>query len=597
MPSRRDLLRVSTGLAAMAATGAHAQSPGQDQPPGRTQTRGPNEADFVFRNGPIFTSIADEPWVKAVAVRDGVITYAGDEAGLASLTGPTTRIVDLAGKVAMPGFVEGQTHPIFGAVMVHGINAMAPTRDDTLKLLEAQRDKLGKVEVVRGYGWRYSAFGPDGPNKADLDALWPATPVVLMSSDMHAAWVNSTALKMAGIVAGIPDPVPGFSYFMRDRSGEPTGYLVESAAIMKVMQAAAPITPELVSASLAEWLPTASAEGITSMFDGGMRIVSDKDGMAIYEGLEKAKKLPCRIVACHTYSSPDEDPMPAVRRMRDRARTSLVRAGVLKVVLDGTETQYTAAMLDAYTDRQRITGNLLLNAGLVRDAVQRADAEGFDVVFHAVGDRAVRLALDAVAAAIKVNGKRDRRHTISHLSLIDDEDIKRFGDLDVIAQFSAQCAARDTYWQTITVARWGQQRADKLYRMGTLVRGGVTVSFGTDWPEAGHRMSSRPLDALEVAVTRREPGIPDQASLAPDGEAITLEQAVIANTYGAARQLRLDDRVGTIATGKRADMIVLDRNIFDGPANQIHEAKVALTLMNGVVRHERTSSLSLPGPK
>jgi predicted amidohydrolase YtcJ len=589
-PSRRRLLRATAGLAA--GLGAALLTRGRAQ---AQVQRGANEADYIFRNGPIFTSIDKQPWTKAVAIRDGAIVYVGDDQGLSDVTGPTTHTIDLAGKLLMPGFVEGQIHPIIGAVLTHGVNLQYPTREATIQALTAWRDKAGKVDAVRGYGWRYSAFGPYGPNKADLDALWPDTPVVLLSSDMHAAWVNSVALKLAGIARGVPDPVPGFSFFQRDAgTGEATGYVVELPAAMQVMRAATPITTDLVKASIEEWLPKATAEGITCLFDGGIEVIADKDGVALYESLEKAKKLPLRVVACHSYFNPEEDPMPAIRQLRDRARSQIVRADVLKLILDGSETQYTAAMLDPYSDRPKAIGSLVLNAGLVRDAVQRADAEGFDVVFHAAGDRAVRVALDAIEAAMKVNGKRERRHAIAHLSLIDDEDIKRFADLGVIAQFSAQGATADSYWHSVTRSRWGDDRAAKTYRMASLLRAGATLAFGTDWPLVAHRTTFRPLDAIEVAVTRREIGSTDGVPLEPIAEAITLEQAVIANTAGPARLLRLYDKIGTIEVGKRADFVVLDRNIFDGPPHQIHEAKVEMTFMNGTVRYEKAASLSLP---
>ncbi len=225
----------------------------------------------------------------------------------------------------------------------------------------------------------------------------------------------------------------------------------------------------------------------------------------------------------------------------------------------------------------------------------RADAEGFDVVIHAVGDRAVQVALDTIDSAIKANGKRDRRHTISNLTLVSEEDIKRFADLGVFAQFSRQGATADDFWQKVTRSRLGPERAAQTHPIGSLLRAGATVTFGTDWPEMAHRTTYRPLDAIEIAVTRREIGQPDQEPLAPAGEAIKLEEAVMANTISAARQLRLDNQAGSIETGKRADLVVLDRNIFEGPPHQIHEAKVQMTMMNGVVRYEKTSSLTLPG--
>jgi predicted amidohydrolase YtcJ len=594
LPSRRGLLRAAAGLGAVSALDGMAAFPISAQQ-GDPATRGPKEADFVFRNGPVFTADAHQPWARAAAVRDGVITYVGQDGAATDYVGAATRVIELDGKLLLPGFVEGQLHPVLGAALARGIGLQYATREGTLQALAAWRAAAGKLDVVRGYGWHYGAFGPNGPVKDDLDALWPDVPVVLLSVDARAAWANSTALKLAGIVRGVPDPRPGFSFFQRDgATGDPTGYVVEMPAMMRLLVGAASLTGQMVSTALADWLPRAAAEGITSLFDAGIELMADDDGLALYESLERAGRLPCRVVACYRYDDPALDPMPHVRRLRDGARSELVRAGVLKVVLDGTEAQYTAATLEPYADRPATRGRLLLNRGLARDTVTRADAEGFDVTFHACGDRAVRLALDSIEAAIRANGERDRRHTIAHVSAVSDDDLPRFAGLGVIAQVAAQCAAPDDFWKGVTTARLGRRRADDTYRIGSLLRSGATVSFGTGWPAAAHRSTFRPLDAIEIAVTRRRLGLPGEAPLPPADEAISLAQAIVANTLSAARQLRLDDEVGSIAIGKRADLVVLDRDIFKHPSHRIHEAQVELTMMDGAVRHQKRSSLGLP---
>ncbi len=583
-PSRRSLLRATAGFAGAATALGTLSSSARAQlnsPPGA------NEADFVFSGGRVFTADSAHPWAEAVAVRGNRILYVGNATGVEPYLAPSTRVVDLKGKLLLPGFVEGHIHPIVGAALTHGVDLQYDTREETLKVLAAWRDRAGKVPVVRGFGWRYGAFPASGPVKADLDKLWPDTPVMLIAVDGHSAWVNSTALKMARVTAETPDPLPGFSIFQRDaKTGEPTGWLIEVPAVIRVMQAAAPITVEFISTALEAWMAQAAAAGITSLFDAGMQVVEDEVGLRLYEDLERAKKLPFRVIASYYHNDPEVDPMPHVRRLRDRARTELVHARILKLNIDGVDAQYTAAMLDPYSDRPGTRGNTILNPALARDLVIRADAEGFDVHFHAIGDRAVRLALDAVEAAIKANGQRDRRHAIAHMGLIADDDLPRFVDLGVIAQFSAQWAVPDRYWTNVTSVRWGQARAARTYRFGSVLRSKAAVSFGTDWPAAAHRSTFQPLDGIEAAVTRCELGKGDQTPLSPAQERITLEEAVRANTIAAARQLRLDDKVGSLASGKRADLVVLDRDIFKMPPEEIHTARVLLTMMNGVIRHE-----------
>jgi len=545
-------------------------------------------ADFVFRGGGVYTVDAARPWAAAVAVLDGAIVYVGDDIGAAAFIGPATRFVDLVGRMLLPGFVEGHIHPIIGATATRGVDLQYDSPAEMVEVLRAYARQIGTVDVIRGFGWRYGAFPPSGPHRELLDAIWPDTPVVLLAIDGHSAWVNTRALAVAGITRDTPDPVPGFSTFKRDAAGEATGYLIEVPALLQVLEAAAPFTGTAIGEALADWLPKASAAGITSVFDAGMQILPTEDGFALYEDLALRGALPFRVVGCYYHNDPAIDPVPLVRALRRRFDGPLVRAAVLKLNMDGVDAGYTAAMLAPYSDDPATSGQTLLPAELARDIVRRADAEDIDVHVHAIGDRATRLTLDAIEAAITVNPPRDRRHAIAHLQGVDGADLARFASLGVIAQFSAQWAVADRYWETVTTARWGADRAGRTYCFGTLLRSGARLSLGTDWPAAAHFSTFRPLDAIEIATTRRAlGGNLAQAPLPPADECIPLADAIHANTLGAAYQLRLDGVCGSIEVGKRADLIVLDRDLFATDANRIHEAEVLLTLMDGVVRHDR----------
>ncbi len=548
----------------------------------------PDGADFVFHGGGVYTVDATRPWAEAVAVRDGAIVYVGDDIGAAAFIGPATRFVDLAGRMLLPGFIEGHIHPIIGATATRGVDLQYDSPAEMVEVLRAYARQIGTVDVLRGFGWRYGAFPPSGPHRDLLDAIWPDTPVVLLAIDGHSAWVNTRALAMAGITRDTPDPVPGFSTFKRDAAGEATGYLIEVPALLQVLQAAAPFTGTAIGEALADWLPRASAAGITSVFDAGMQILPTEDGFALYEDLARGGALPFRVVGCCYHNDPAIDPVPLVRALRRRFDGPLVRAAVLKLNMDGVDAGYTAAMLAPYSDDPGTSGQTLLSADLARDIVRRADAEDIDVHVHAIGDRATRLTLDAIEATIAANPPRDRRHAIAHLQGVDEADLARFAPLGVIAQVSAQWAVPDQYWATVTTARWGTSRAARTYRFGTLLRAGARLSLGTDWPAAAHFSTFRPLDAVEIATTRRALGSDAaQAPLPPADECIPLTDAIHANTLGAAYQLRLDGVCGSIEVGKRADLIVLDRDLFATDANRIHEAEVLLTLMDGIVRHDR----------
>ncbi|WP_296707324.1 amidohydrolase [Rhodoblastus sp.] len=545
-------------------------------------------ADIVFRNGPVYTVDDDKPWARAVAIKGKRIAFVGDESGVQSFIGPETRVVDLAGKMLLPGFVEGHIHPLIGATLTRGADLQMNSREEILASLRAYRDSVGKVDVVRGFGWRYFAFPATGPRKEDLDAIWPDVPVILLAIDGHSAWVNSQALALAGVTKDTKDPLPGFSYFARDpTTREPTGYLVEVPAIIQVNNAIEPFSANYVAESLAEWLPRASAAGITTVFDAGMQILPETEGFNIYAKAERDGKLPFRVIGSYYHNNPAIDPVPVIQALRREFQSELVKASVLKLNIDGGDAQYTAAMLAPYSDNPATSGDTLLPPELFADIIRRADREGVDIHIHSYGDRSTRLSLDAFEAAIKANPPRNRRNALAHLILIDPQDVPRFGKLGIVAQFSAQWAAPDQQWRDITRARWGAARSDALYSVKSILDHSGIVSLGTDWPAAGYYSTYRPLDAIEIATTRRELDKPQGPQLSPINEALSLEAALKANTLAAAHQVRMEREVGSIKVGKLADLVVLEKNLFEVAPQDIHKTKVLMTVMNGKFVHEQ----------
>jgi predicted amidohydrolase YtcJ len=544
-------------------------------------------ADIVFRNGPVYTVDADKPWARAVAVKGKRIAFVGDDASVQSFIGPQTRVVDLAGKMLLPGFVEGHTHPLPGAAITRGVDLQFDTRQEMLDALMAYRDKIGAADIVRGFGWRYNAFPVTGPRKEDLDAIWPDTAVFLVGIDGHGAWVNSQALALAGVTKDTKDPIPGFSFFQRDpATGEPTGFLAEPPVMFQVLNAIEPLSREYIAESLTEWLPRAAAAGITTVFDAGMLVLPETEGFSIYQALEREGKLPFRVIGSYYHNNPAIDPVPVIKALRREFQSELVKASVLKLNMDGGDNAHTGVFLAPYTDKPETSGEPLLPPDLFADIVRRADRDGIDIHVHCIGDRATRLTLDAVEAAIRANPPRDRRHAIAHLTLVDPEDDARFARLGVIAQFSAQWAVPDQPWQLVTRARLGAARADKVYRIGSMLRHDGMLSFGSDWPAANSYSTYKPLDAIEIATTRRELDKPQAPQLPPFDEVITLDATLKAATIGPAYQLGMERDIGSIEVGKLADLVVLERNLFEVVPQDIHKTQVLMTVMNGKVRHE-----------
>lgn len=554
----------------------------------RTAPRPPEvEGTTVFRGGKLYTLDPGRPWAEAVAVRGRDILAVGSDEDVTAAAGSGARVVDLDGRMLLPGFVEAHIHPLLGGLLTSGVDLQLPTKDDALAAI-AQYAASHPAGVVRGFGWRMDMVGPEGPHRADLDAMIPDRPALLFAIDAHSAWVNSATLRAAGITRDTPDPVPGFSYYARDADGEPTGFVLEAPALLALLGAIDPPTPDRLAALFAEWAAKAAAAGITAVFDAGMPpLGDDPDGLAdVYTDAETRGALPFRVVVAHLVKDPPiEDAVAATLRLRDRLGTELVHGGVLKIVGDGGLEGHTGYLFEPYADRPDTCGQTPFSEEQWHRLIAEADAAGVDVHIHSIGDRTTRIALDAIAAAIAANPARDRRHAIAHLELVDDADLPRFGELGVIGQFSANWMAADPSNTGTVQQRVGPQRLATIYRPRALLDRGATIAFGSDWPASGWVSTYRPLDAIETAVTRQSVGEPDMAVLEPADERLDLAQALHAATLGAARQLRLDDLIGSIEPGKRADLVVLGANLFDIEPHRIAATEVEMTMMNGRFTH------------
>ncbi|WP_185291909.1 amidohydrolase [Mycolicibacterium litorale] len=585
--TRRTALRAAaTVLAVTAATACTAQS--QSPAPGTSPGAPDDDADFVFRNGRVHTVAGPAPWAEAVAVKGDTIIHVGDEAGAMALAGTSTRVVDLDGRLLMPGFVEGHTHPFLGAFLTSGVDLQVPTRADAIGAIERYA-KDNPAGAIRGFGWRVDMFGPDGPTRVDLDRILPDRPAFFFAIDGHSLWANSKALEMAGVTRETPDPIPGFSYYARDANGDPTGYILEVNAVLGVVNAVEPISPDTMGTLMQGWLPKASAAGITSVFDAGVPPIGDDQAalLRLYTDVERRGELPFRVVASYSVrSAPVDGAVAALDEIRRQVSGDLVSVDVVKIVGDGTQGGYTAWLVEPYADKPDSTGGSPFTEEQWHRLIGAVDAAGYDVHVHACGERTARVALNGIERAIAANPPRDRRHAIAHLVFVEDSDNPRFGELGVVAQFSANWMSADPDTIENMGARYGSPRKDLMYRPQAVLKSGGRISLGTDWPASGYFSTYKPLDSIQVGVTRRLIGEPDAPVLAPADQTLSVAEAVHANTLGAAYQIRLDDRVGSVEVGKRADLIVLDQDIFEVDPNDIHRTNVVMTMMNGRIRHE-----------
>ncbi|MDV7217071.1 amidohydrolase [Streptomyces prunicolor] len=532
-------------------------------------------ADLLFTNGPVLTP--EGRTATAVAVTGDRITAVG-HAEVHELAGPRTQVVDLAGRLLLPGFQDAHVHPVpAGLELTQCDLTRAKTAEDTIAAVRAYADAHPEREWITGGGWSMEAFEGGTPTKELLDSVVPDRPVYLPNRDHHGAWVNSRALQLAGITRDMPDPVDG--RIERDAKGEPAGTLQEGA-----MQLVGRLTPPATQADRLAALLHAQrhlhALGITAWQDAlvgeflGMDNPSDAYLAAARDG-----SLTARVVGALWWDRErGAEQIPELVERRAELSHGRFRASSVKLMLDGVAETGTAALLDPYLDKCGCAtanrGTSFIDPKQLPAYVTELDALGFQCHFHALGDRAVRDALDAVETARAANGTSDTRPHLAHLQVVHPDDVARFARLGAVANIQPLWAAHEPQMDELTIPFLGPQRALWQYPFGALLRSGATLAAGSDWPVS----SPDPLQGIHVAVNRVEPGGAGPVFL--PGERLDLAAAITAYTAGSAYANHLDE-TGRIAAGALADLVVLDRDPFAAPPEEIAETQVALTYVGG----------------
>jgi len=543
-------------------------------------------ADFVFTNGKVYTVNDKQPWAEAVAVRGNEIVYVGDNAGAAAFVGDDTKQTDLAGRMMLPGFVEGHFHTTTQGVALHGPDLQTDSMEELLAKLKKYADEHPDLKFINGWGVRPNTYGPGEPTAAMLDKVVPDRPVFLWQVDGHSAWVNTRAMEMAGLNKDTPDTVPGASYFVRDKDGNPTGYIVEVPAQLEILNKFVTINEEYIRGGMAKWFPEYAKAGITAVHDFGWAGIDQDLAVKILHDFEKDGTLKMRIYGSYYWNDAKIDPVPIARKMRDENQTGLIRVTALKINMDGDDDKYSALIVGKYADKPDAEPQPILPFDVINDAVMRADKEKLQVICHCFGDLAVRKFLDAVEMAKKANPEWDRRPVASHAVLVHPDDYPRFKELNATYDTTGQWMALDPYTGNISPKRYGPERMKRLFPIKPILEAGGNVSLGSDFPAAAYIADFKPLNAITQAVTRQMLDKPDMPVLGGKNMRLTVAEAIRANTYGAAYGIGVEDKIGSIEEGKLADMIVLEKNLFDIDPHDIHKAKVLMTMMDGVIRHQ-----------
>ena len=548
---------------------------------------GSKPADLVFTNGAVYTVDAARRWAQAVAIRGGRIAVVGTDDDVRELVGPKTDVVDLSGKMLLPGFQDAHNHPpAAGLDMLRCHLYDAYSLDDYRRIVREYAESHPDVEWILGGGWSMDVFPGGTPTKQILDEIVPDRAVFMPNRDGHGAWVNSKALEIAGVTRDTPDPRDG--RIEHDELGEPAGTLHEGAMNLVEAHAPAPMNEEWEEGLLAAQRYLHSF-GITAWQDA--IVGGSYPSLDAYLAAAGKGTLTARVVGSLWWDRyRREEQIPELLELRARGQAGRFKATSVKIMQDGVVENFTAGVLDPYLDAHgRPTDNRgisFVDPQALKGYVTRLDAEGFQVHFHALAERAVREALDAIEAARRANGPNDHRHHIAHIQVVHPDDVPRFRALGAVVNAQPLWAMNEGQMVNLTIPFLGKERSTWQYPFASLVRTGAMLAMGSDWSVS----SPNPLWEIHVAVNRRSfPGYvyaDDEVAVGetflPD-ERLDLPTAIAAFTMGSAYVNHLDGVTGSIEPGKYADLVVLDRNLFEHPTDEIHAAQVVMTMVEGEV--------------
>jgi predicted amidohydrolase YtcJ len=538
-------------------------------------------ADLVLTGGHVHTVDPARPRAEAVAVRGDRIAAVGSAADIGAVVGPGTRVIDLRGRLLTPGFQDVHIHPVFGGVdRLQCDLRESRGREGVLATIRTYVDAHPDEPWIIGSGWYMADFPHGTPRREDLDAIVADRPAFFPNRDGHSAWVNTKALELAGVDRDTPDPDDG--RIERDPDGSPTGCLHEGASDL-VFRLIPPDGPELKARGLRVAQEYLHSLGITAWQDA----IVHPEEHAVYRAAHDAGWLTGRVELALWWERDRGDDQ--VDELIERSRTGsfgTVRANSVKLMQDGVLETYTGAMLDPYLGAD---GTPTANRGIsfidperLPGWVTRLDAAGLQPHFHAIGDRAVRECLDAVAAARAANGRTDTRPHIAHIQVIHPDDVPRFADLDVVANAQPLWACHEGQMDDLTIPFLGPERTTWQYPFRSLVDAGARLAMGSDWSVSTPNV----LEEIEVAVTRIYPDSRGEAEPFLPEQALTLAESIRAFTAGSAYVNHLDADTGTIEVGKLADLAVIDRDLFAPDAGPIGEARVIGTFVGGAAVHE-----------
>ena len=536
--------------------------------------RSSGEPTLAVVNARIWTGDARQPWADALAATGDRLTTIGTSAAVRKLVGPSTRVIDARGMMVVPGFIDAHVHFISGGFGLSSVQLRdARTPAEFIRRIEAYAATLPAGAWITEGNWDHEQWGGELPRRDWIDSITPNNPVWINRLDGHMGLANSAALRAAGVDASTPEVAGGT--IVRDASGTPTGVLKDNA--QSLVDRAVPEPPEEVTdRAIDAAFDYLAGNGVTSVHNMGTWA-----DLAAFERAQRTGRMKTRIYAVV--------PLPSWQRLRDtiaaRGRgDAWLHIGGLKGFVDGSLGSHTAAMLQPFTDAPNDTG-LFVNAPADLYAwTSGADRAGLQVIVHAIGDRAIRTQLDIYERVEREDGTRDRRFRIEHLQHIAPSDIPRVASLGVIGSMQPYHAIDDGRWAEKVI---GHERAKTTYAFRSLRDAHVRLAFGSDWFVA----PATPIEGIYAAVTRRTLDDRNPGGWIPE-QKITVEDALRAYTQGGAFAEFAEKEKGTLARGKLADFVILDRDLTRIAPETIRDTKIVMTVVGGKPTFERAESMS-----
>ncbi|GAB1476854.1 amidohydrolase [Bacillota bacterium] len=532
------------------------------------------KANIVVRGDAIFDSVSDLPRPGFVAIQGNKILKVGKPEDAAPFIDNSTLVIDCKDQLVMPGFIDSHTHLIMAGMYKASVNLGAARSEEEAARMVYEYDRQHPTDGwVYGFNW-YHVFWDDKilPTKFSLDKYFPDRPVLLVNAEAHGAWVNSKALEIAGVTKDTPDPFGGEIGRLED--GEASGFLYERAVALVGCHALS-FTEEREKQFLKKFMESAAPLGITSVVDVQPYFGANLGNLDTYLDMEENDELTIRI-----HAAPDIfGDLDLAERNAALCTGDKVRANLVKQFVDGVFTTHTALMLEDYTDAPGNKGIQLCELDKIGEAVEAAHKKGLSIKIHAIGDRSIRFTLDCYENAIKKHGKNKARHAIEHLELISEEDIPRLKELEIVPSVQPEHLGLMPTWEGEEYRYvLGEERAGKTWRFKTMLETAGVLAIGSDCPV----VDNNPFLGINRAVTRlHDDGLPEGGW--NPGEKLTLAEVLKGYTSGSAYGVSREKDLGTLEAGKLADLVVIDRNLFEVSPESIRQAKVDITIMDGKI--------------